>query len=491
MRCAKKSAEDGQPTIVLDTANGKHWYPKNKGVGQTWLFRPASRQKTKLADFPFGGGLSLDGTHITDAYGGCLMKKLITGQVHVLYGGKQACNSSMSPDNTYRLMHLYLPHKYFGIRDEYDKELWRIDNPKGSAEWQTPRWSNHPDFCTATVKFGSEYKMVIVRIETKDTVVLNEYPGSWSAPFLWLLSAAPSGKSEASVAAGPIDHLKLGRLAAYKQKFAQASCYSPIIAELDKDTDLESSLIIAEIETAGAMMLAKAMGSDDALESKALYTELAARFGGHPIGMQAAAVLKSATFKQELDAAEAFGELTELSKRLYAVKGAQPKFTDKAFLARNRAVLAQMIQLIAVIRQKHPECKAKSKAIAVGQNYALPDAASLAGNERLTVLATIEAVSKVPTAQQIAPYRDAIAYLLYRVDKVLEGKYGDQRIVVVHWGMKNAKHTPAASWKPGEKQRLLLDLFDAHKELQEITAAQDADEPELAPYWALEIESHK
>ncbi|MDA0838045.1 MAG: hypothetical protein O2857_09715, partial [Planctomycetota bacterium] len=96
VRCAKKSAEDGQPTIVLDTANGKHWYPKNKGVGQTWLFRPASGQKTKLADFPFGGGLSLDGTRLTDAYGGCLMKNLITGQASWLGTQQPACNPSMS-----------------------------------------------------------------------------------------------------------------------------------------------------------------------------------------------------------------------------------------------------------------------------------------------------------------------------------------------------------------------------------------------------------
>jgi len=94
----------------------------------------------------------------------------------------------------------------------------------------------------------------------------------------------------------------------------------------------------------------------------------------------------------------------------------------------------------------------------------------------------------VPTAQQIAPYRNVITYIIYRVNKVLGGQYEDERLVVVHWGLKNAKHTPAASWKPGMKQRLTLDLFDAHKELQEITAAQDADEPELVPYWALEAE---
>lgn len=131
------------------------------------------------------------------------------------------------------------------------------------------------------------------------------------------------------------------------------------------------------------------------------------------------------------------------------------------------------------------------RARAIGKEYGLPKRAIAPANERLVVTASIEAVSKVPTAQQIAPYRDAVTYIVYKAGTVIDGKYEDERIVVVHWGMKNAKHTAAASWKPGRKQKLTLDLFDAHKELQGITAAQDADEPELIPYWALKVEGHR
>ena len=478
----------GERCLVSMTANGKHWYPRNKGIGQTWLHRPDGK-KAKLADFPCGGGLSLDGTHLGDAYGGCLMKDLTTGKFHILYGGKQACNATMSPDNTYRLMHLYLPHKYFGIRNKFDKELWRIDNPKGSAEWQNPRWSNHPEFCMATAKFGTEYKMVMVKIETKEMVILHEYPGSWSVPYLWLPSAPSVTRGKVAGAAGPIDHLKLTRLSSYKAKLAQAGCYTPIIAELKTMDDGEAKRVIAELETAGAMKLAKARSSPDALESHALLKELAAKFHEHPIGKQATDFLASPQFKLELEAATALGELAELSERLYPVKGAQRKFTDKAFLARNRAVLAQMIHLVAEMQLSYPKTKATARAAVLRKEYSLPDTSTLAGNERLTVLATIDAPSKVPTAQQIAPYKDAITYIVYKVEKVLDGKYDGKSIVVVHWGMKNTKHTAAASWKPGLKQRLVLDLFDAHKELHEVTAAQDADEPELVPYWVLEVES--
>ncbi len=181
----------GERCIVFKTTNGKHWYKRGRsGPGKTYLYRSKTGKKTKLADFPCDGGLSLDGTHLGEAYGGCLMVDIPAGKVHVLYNGKQACNASMSPDNTYRLMHLYLPHKHVGIRNKFDKELWRIGCPRGSKELQDPRWSNHPNFCMATARFKDGFKMVLVRIDTKDTVVLETLGSGWSVPHLFLASAA-------------------------------------------------------------------------------------------------------------------------------------------------------------------------------------------------------------------------------------------------------------------------------------------------------------
>ena len=187
--------ETGERCIVGTTVNGKHWYPRNRGVGETYLHRLGSGTKTKLADFPFGGTLSPDGTHLADAYGGLLIKEMASGEVHVLYGGKQSCNSSLSPDDTYRIMHLYLPHKYFGFRNKFDEELWRFDQPSETGELQTPRWSNHPDFCCATAKLGNDYKIMVIHIPTKKYTVLRELPGSWTVPLLWVPSAAPGGRA--------------------------------------------------------------------------------------------------------------------------------------------------------------------------------------------------------------------------------------------------------------------------------------------------------
>ena len=104
---------------------------------------------------------------------------------------------------------------------------------------------------------------------------------------------------------------------------------------------------------------------------------------------------------------------------------------------------------------------------------------------------TILKASAVPTAQRIAPYTSCVTYVACRVDKVLSGTYDERSIVVVHWGMKDKKHTPAATWQAGQRQRLLLDPFDSHRDLAKITKAADADVMELVPYWALAVESLK
>lgn len=482
----------GERCIVCMTANGKHWYPKNKGVGQTWLYRPESGKQIKLADFPCGGSLSRDGTHLGEAYGGCLLVDLQKGKFHVLYGGKQACNATMSPDNTYRLMHLYLPHRYFGIRNKYDKELWRIEQPKGSQEWQHSRWSNHPDFCMATAKFGAKYKMVIVKIATKEMVILKEYEGSWSVPHLWLPSAATRAAGTVATAVqGPIDHLRLDTLKNYKEKIAQASDYSRIIAELRGLSDPEARKILSALTEAGEKMLAEAGDSADALESQAIYREVSAKYRTHPLGLKAAAILKSSDFKRQVVAAKKLGELNELSKKLVTEKGAKARFSDPDFHKRNRVVLGQMTAILNELRDRYSDTAATTAALEIAATLDLPQETEAARNDKLVVETTILKPSTVPTAQQIAPYKSCITYVACRVEKVLSGQYDERSIVVVHWGMKDKKHTPAAAWSPGQRQRLFLDPFDSHKDLARITKADDADVLELVPYWALKVQNLK
>ena len=51
--------------------------------------------------------------------------------------------------------------------------------------------------------------------------------------------------------------------------------------------------------------------------------------------------------------------------------------------------------------------------------------------------------------------------------------------------MRDTRRTMAAFWRAGMKQKLIVDLFDAHKELEKTTKADDADDIDLTPFWAL------
>ena len=380
----------GERCIVYKTVNGKHWFNKHKGVGTTWLYRPKSGKKTKLADFPFDGGLSPDGSHLADAYGGCIMKDLKTGKVHILYRGKQACNATMSPDSTYRLMHLYLPHDYFGIRDKFDKEHWRITKPKDSQEWQTPRFSNHPNFCAATAKYGGEYKIVIIQIDTKEMVVLKDLAGSWRVPQVWLPSAAKKLQSlvKNTNSAGGIESIKA--------RLAKASDYSPIMKELASSSISGAGELLAGIESEGQKALKGAGSHSDPLQARGIYRRLAAQYGSHEIGKKAKSILESKKFKSEISAAPLVERMHALAGKLKKA-GEEHIFADTVFFEKNRALLVQMVELGSSIQKKHPGTKGALRAAKLAHSYALPGKTAESGNQILTVLATVEETSRVPT----------------------------------------------------------------------------------------------
>lgn len=104
------------------------------------------------------------------------------------------------------------------------------------------------------------------------------------------------------------------------------------------------------------------------------------------------------------------------------------------------------------------------------------------------VQATLTKTSPVPSLQKIAPYRESIVYMLYRVDKVISGDDPGKEILVVHWGMRDGRKTPAAKWKPGLRQVLTVDLLNAHAEIESVTPADDTERLDLTPWWALKVE---
>ena len=102
------------------------------------------------------------------------------------------------------------------------------------------------------------------------------------------------------------------------------------------------------------------------------------------------------------------------------------------------------------------------------------------------IVAEVTKVSLVPDPGRVA-YSECLTYIKYRVIDVEQGEYSDEDLIAVFWGMRDSKLMPAARFQVGEKHRLSLDLFENHEELSHIMQADDTDDYEHTPFWALEI----
>jgi hypothetical protein len=424
--------------VVFNDRNSKNGLTRGR-YGNTLRTDLYTLRTEALFDLPCDSGPSLDGTHLGESYREAAVIDLKAERIHKLQAG-QACNASMSPDNTYRLMFLYLPHTHFGIKNKYGRELWRIPKPEDSEEWQGPRWSTHPEFCCAVAKFDEGYKIVIIHIESQRSVVLRELPGNWQAPHMWL-----PGSGVTHVASLP--RPRPGELLAAGQQ---------------------------ELNTESAA---------------ALYEQLADQFPDSDAAQQAKATLGSKAFQDERDAQRLLNSLGALEDRLCPVIGVASRFSEPRFLARNRALLWRMTEAVLALRGGFSSTRSAASATQIKDRYGLPDILLGEAPAPVRLRVTVRAVSTVPTAEQIAPYREVITFIKCDVSHVMEGDYVESELVIALWGMKAGKHLPAARWRPGRELCLQLDLLDSHPELDGITRAADANDPSLPPYWVLADQS--
>ena len=146
----------------------------------------------------------------------------------------------------------------------------------------------------------------------------------------------------------------------------------------------------------------------------------------------------------------------------------------------------QLAQGLANVRKDHKNTKALARAEALAKKYELPVSVTLA-KEQLTVRATITKVSHVPTFTEVKPYKNAITYVRMSVDGVVIGTYPTREILVVDYVIKDDKYTQVAEWKPGQKKLLELERLDMHREVEDVYASQDENDPELVPYLAVKV----
>jgi len=461
----------GLHIVYCDADTNAHYDPREPSPGNTWLVDLSDGKQEQLFNFPCDGGLSRDGTRLGEAFGTALIVDLPNQKAHKLFDG-QACNATISPDDSYRLMHLVLPHDKFVVRNEYGRELWQISKPVGSEEWQTPRWSNHPDWCMATAKFDGGFVPVLVDMKRKRSLPLRSLGRGWWAPKLWL----ESGTKLSPDPPGPIDDLDLPEsLASYRQKFARTACYTPMLNDLTRMQTTEASAIVDVIIEQGWKKF-YAAAKMTPLDARATYFELAATYAGSRVGELAEMSLQGPQLTRELEAWKTWETLESLDDSLVEIEGTERSFTDFGFFNRNQATLVRMVPLARGLRFSYAGTAGSERAADLATSLNLPEVTTLPANRELEFEGVITRVSTVPDASEIAPYTAVLTWIEYDITRFLSTPIDESKVMVVHWGMQDREPTQAARFTLGMKHQIVCDLFSAHPELTSITRAQDGFE---------------
>jgi len=100
----------------------------------------------------------------------------------------------------------------------------------------------------------------------------------------------------------------------------------------------------------------------------------------------------------------------------------------------------------------------------------------------IVVDARLTMVTRTPTLQSIAPYRQALVLYAYEVVKLHKGIDPGPRILVHHWALRDDR-TVAPHTRPGETVRLTLEPFDAHPELQGERIIKEVEDPGLPRFY--------
>lgn len=102
---------------------------------------------------------------------------------------------------------------------------------------------------------------------------------------------------------------------------------------------------------------------------------------------------------------------------------------------------------------------------------------------QIALRAILIAQSEVPSVADIAPYRDALVVNEYEVLALSKGKYAPKRLRVAQWGLQDGQPTQLARAKIGDTTELLVESFDAHKEVgAEVLRDTLPDDLDLALY---------
>tara|TARA_B100001123_G_scaffold208624_1_gene236135 strand:+ start:71 stop:412 length:342 start_codon:yes stop_codon:yes gene_type:complete len=101
---------------------------------------------------------------------------------------------------------------------------------------------------------------------------------------------------------------------------------------------------------------------------------------------------------------------------------------------------------------------------------------------RAVVQARCVETSPVPTPSQIAPYRRALVYHHYRIDRVEKGRMAHRDILVGHWAILDGKVQPGRRPTIGRPIRLAIEPLEDHAQLDSERQVMEVERIELPQY---------
>jgi hypothetical protein len=130
-------------------------------------------------------------------------------------------------------------------------------------------------------------------------------------------------------------------------------------------------------------------------------------------------------------------------------------------------------------RSSHPE-------LASGRiGPAAADARATVTPDRLVVEGRLVGVSVVPTPESIAPYRHALVVNRYAIVNVLEGKPAATELAVAQWAIRDARELEESRRSIGQVQRLTVERYEAHPELEGERLIQGGEASNLPLYYEI------
>jgi hypothetical protein len=175
---------------------------------------------------------------------------------------------------------------------------------------------------------------------------------------------------------------------------------------------------------------------------------------------------------------ELFKDGRSMGKKLFPINFAAPVI-DSFVIGDSAGAWNGLLENIAIY-----DTPLSADKISRNSRLALDEAADRSGVQEITVEGKLIDMTEIPAPDSIGAYRRALVVNTYSVDKVLQGEYQQERVLVAEWAILDREIIKKYSF-PAVTEQLNLEKFDDHPELEGERQMMDIFEPDLEMYYRL------